>query len=509
MGLDIGTSVCKAAVFDAKGRLQALARRTYALNVNPDGKAELDSTDVIKACRESIAEAARGRAENIRALAISSQGEAFTPMDANGRALCPAMVSSDTRASCYVAMELPDLDHSGLYQITGHTPHPMFTLYKMLWLRDNRPAIWQSAVKFLCFEDLLHREFGLDPAISWPLAGRTMMFDVRRHDWSVPILNFLGLTPDKLSRPLQSGSIVGALTDNIAASWGLPSGVLVVAGGHDQPCSALGAGAITPGSAMYATGTVDCITPAFTEPVFSADLMRANLCTYDHAAPGLYATIAVNLTGGNALQWFHDEFGHSERANANAGGRDAYELLLETAAASSSSLLALPYLASAGTPYFDTTTPGAILGLRLTTKRGDILRSLLEGLALEMRLNLEILAKAGVLVENLRAVGGGARSDWWNQLKADVLSHPVVVPDVTEAGCLGAAMLACAAHTGADVTTMAKSWVRPRKEYMPQRDAASFYTERFAAYCNLYPTLRDFTRRQTLNQKSNRSPPLK
>ncbi len=500
MGLDIGTSGCKAAVFDAEGRLQALARRTYALHFTPDGGAELDAAAVMQACRAAVAEAARGRTANIRALAVSSQGEAFTPLDADGQPLCPAMVSSDTRAAGEVARELPGMDQARLYAITGHTPHPMFTLYKMLWLRANRPGIWQSAARFLCFEDLLHHQLGLDPAISWPLAGRTMMFDVRKHAWSAPILDLAGLTPEQLARPMQSGAIVGAVNDKLAAGWGLPPGVLVAAGGHDQPCSALGAGATESGSAMYATGTVDCITPAFAKPVFSASLMRANLCTYDHAAPGLYATIAVNLTGGNALQWFHDEFGHPERAAARAGGRDAYELLLETAAASSSSLLALPYLAPAGTPYFDTVTPGAVMGLRLTTKRGDILRALLEGLALEMRLNLEILAEAGVPVENLRAVGGGARSDWWNQLKADAVNRPVIVPDVTEAGCLGAAMLACAAHTGADTAALAKSWVRPRKEFAPRQDAAAFYTARYAAYRNLYPALRDFTRQQKLDQ---------
>ncbi len=500
MGLDIGTSGCKAAVFDSEGRMQALARRTYALSLTSDGGAELDPAGVMQECRAAVAVAARGLTGKIRALAVSSQGEAFTPLDAGGQPLGPAMVSSDSRAASQVARELPGLHREKLYQITGHTPHPMFTLYKMLWLRENRPAIWQRAARFFCFEDLLHQQLGLAPAISWPLAGRTMMFDVRNHAWSSQILELAGLSPDKLARPMQSGGIVGAVDDKTADGWGLPPGILVAAGGHDQTCAALGAGATEAGSAMYATGTVDCITAAFAKPVFSASLMRANLCTYDHAAPGLYATITFNLTGGNALQWFHDEFGHPERSAAVTGGRDAYELLLETAAASASSLLALPYLAAAGTPYFDTVTPGAVLGLRLTTKRGDLLRALLEGLAMEMRLNLDILAEAGVQVEHLRAVGGGARSDWWNQLKADVTNRPVIVPDVTEAGCLGAAMLACSAHTGAATAALAKSWVRPRKEFAPRQDATAFYTARYAAYRNLYPALRDFTRRQKLDR---------
>jgi xylulokinase len=491
LGIDIGTGGCKVAAFDDTGALCGFASREYNVSHRRDGGAELDSGAVIEHCLAAIRSVARGGIPPVRALGISSQGEAFTAVRADGQPLCHAMVSSDTRAAAYVEQGLAGLDTRRLYEITGHTPHPMFTLYKLMWLREHRPEVWAQTWKFLCFEDLLQHRLGLDPAMGWPLAGRTMMFDVSRHQWSPDILGVLGLMPDRLARPLQSGSVAGVIPAVVAASLGLPEGVVVVTGGHDQPCGALGAGVTEPGLAMYATGTVECITPAFRQPVFSPQLMHSNLCTYDHTAPGLYATVAFNLTGGNALKWFRDEFGQPEQAVSVQTGRDVYELLLETAGDQPSPLLCLPYLAPSGTPYFDTRTPGALLGLRLATKRGEVLRALLEGVTLEMRLNLEILAAAGCPIRELRVIGGGSKSRVWNQLKADVLNTPVTTLDVGEAGCLGAALLACAAHTGSVVGSLAQRWVKPRAVIRPRPGVVAVYDRHFTAYRALYPALKN------------------
>ena len=348
LGVDIGTSGCKAVVFDDDGRQVASAQREYSLHLTEDGGAELDSTVVMDHCLAVIAETARqaGRG-TVKAIGIASQGEAFTPVDRHGQPLGPAMVSSDVRAAAQAQRWSQEFGADRLYQITGHTAHPLFTLFKLLWLRENRPAVWQGAAKFLCFEDLLQARLGLEPAMGWPLAGRTMLFDVRRHEWSGEILDRIGLSPDRLARPLASGTIAGTVTVDL----GLAKDAVVVAGGHDQPCGALGAGATEPGTAMYATGTVECITPTFAQPVFTPTLQRNNLCTYDHAAPGMYTSVAYSLTGGNILKWYRDQF---------APGQD-YAEILKTAAPEPTKLLVLPYWTPSGTPYFDLHTPGGLL----------------------------------------------------------------------------------------------------------------------------------------------------
>ncbi len=470
LGVDIGTSGCKAVVFDANGRQVGQAGREYDLHFTPDGGAELNSDEVMEKCLAVIAEAKQKAGGAVRAMGVSSQGEAFTAIGRDGRALCNGMVSSDVRAERYAREWPAQFGEEKLYQITGHTAHPMFTIFKLLWLRDNKPDVWKKADKFLCFEDLLHHRLGLEPAIGWPLAGRTMLFDVRRHEWSAEILKAVGLPAGKLARPLAAGSVVGKTKD----------GMLVVTGGHDQPCGALGAGVTQAGVAMYATGTVECITPAFANAVFTDELRRSNLCTYDHTAPGMYATVAFSLTGGNILKWFRDEFAPGQ----------SYEELLKTAAAEPTKLLVLPYWTPSGTPHFDVRTPGAILGLRLSTKRGEILRALLEGVAFEMRLNLDILDRCGCRIDELRAIGGGAKSAWWTQLKVDVLGKPITTLNVTEAGCLGVAMLACAADTGESLASLAKRWVKPVARVTPQAAASEFYAERFALYRELYPAFK-------------------
>ncbi len=487
LGLDIGTTGCKAVVFDSSGRQLAVSYREYPVLSTQEGWAELDSRVVCDSCLSVIRETASACADDpVRGIGISSQGEAFTPVDKNGNFLYNAMVSSDTRAAVLVDKWSEKFGRERLYEITGHTAHPMFTLFKLLWLRDNYPEIWSQAASFHCFEDLIHTQLGVTPAMSWPLAGRTMLFDLRRHDWSDCILDALDLERSRLPRTLPSGAIVGIIPDNISSRLGLASGAIVVAGGHDQPCGALGAGVTSAGTAVYSIGTVECITPAFTERIFSPQLFTNNLCTYDYTLPGMYTTVAFSLTGGNLLKWFRDEFGQAESKLAEQVGESAYTLLLQNMSAKPTSLLVLPYFTPSGTPRFDTRTKGAIVGLRLTTTRGEMLRALLEGVTFEMRLNLKILSESGIRVSELVAIGGGARSNKWIQLKADILGARIKTVAVTEAGCLGAAMLACAAHTKEDVRNLASKWVRVTGEIRPDPSNAEFYNERFAKYLDLY-----------------------
>lgn len=496
LGLDIGTTGCKAAVFSAEGRLLALAYREYPLLAPEPGWAELDSARVCRDCCSAIQEAAAAAGgDPVRALSISCQGEAFTPVGADGQFLGNAMVSSDARALAQVESFSREFGAPRLYELTGHTPHPMFTIFKLLWLRQERPDVFAQARRFLCFEDLFQQHLGLEPTMSWPLAGRTMLWNVRTHQWDAAILEAIGLEPARLAGTASSGSVVGTLSDQVAAELGLPPGVLVVAGGHDQPCGALGAGVAEPGVAMFASGTVECICPAFDEPRFDEPLFRANLCTYDYTLPGMYTTVLFSLTGGNLLRWFRDQWGQAEVAEAARTGGDPYDLLIQAMATEPSGLLVLPYFTPSGTPYFDAHVPAAILGLRLATTRGEVLRALIESVAMEMRLNLEVLAESGLAVRQLRAIGGGAKNPRLVQLKADVLDRPITTLAVSEAACLGAALLACAADTATEPRELLRTWVQPGPAVEPEPARAARYREQFAAYRELYPGLRELWQR--------------
>jgi xylulokinase len=202
----------------------------------------------------------------------------------------------------------------------------------------------------------------------------------------------------------------------------------------------------------------------------------------------MYATVAFSLTGGNILKWFRDEFGATEVDLARKTNCDPYELLLNQMPEEPSRLSVLPYFTPSGTPYFDVSVKGAILGLDMSVTREEIMKALLEGVAFEIKLNLEILKQSGYEVKELRVIGGGARSQRHIQLKADVIGMPITILDVTEAGCMGVAMLAKAAFTKQKVRDIAMKWVKPISKVEPRLQ--DFYNTKFNSYKKLYPALK-------------------
>lgn len=495
LGLDIGTSGCKASVFDQAGRLLAKASREYSVRAPQPGWAELDSQIVGDLCLEVIREVAMlVQDDPVQALAISSQGEAFTALDAEGRVLADAMVSSDNRAVSLIGPWVEKFGGDRLYAKSGHTAHPIFTIFKLIWLQRHRPDIWENAARFFCFEDYIQLRLGVDPAISWSLAGRTLLFNVVGQKWDEEILEEVGLDAGQLARPLPPGAVVGEIPEGVTRALGLATGAIVVAGGHDQACAALGSGAVSPGQAALTTGSVECVTVTFQEIVQNDSLRLANLCSYSHALPGRHATLAYNLTGGNLLKWFRDELANTEREECACDGGDVYERIFQILPQRPSPLMVLPYFTGSGTPHFDALTPGAILGLRLDTTRGDILKGLLEGLANELRINLDLLKDAGIPVHEIFAVGGGAKNRAWLQLKADVLNQPILVPQVTETGCLGGALLSCSAVTGRPAVELVAEWIRIGDTVLPDPERAAYYQERLTAYRLTYESLRELSR---------------
>lgn len=492
LGLDIGTGGCKAVVFNSEGKELASAFREYpVLHPHPDW-AELNPDEVIDKCFEVIAEVNAKISDPVVSMSISSQGEAFTPVGRDGRSLINAMVSSDARARDIAVNWSKNFGTGKIYHITGHTPHPLFTLYKILWLKENQPNVWKDTKYFLCFEDLFHYRVGLEPKISWSMAGRTMLFDVIRHRWSKEILEAAGLTAEKLAMPVAPGEIIGTIGINTGNKLGFKNPVMVVAGGHDQTCAALGAGVIEPGMCMYATGTVECFCPILEKPSFSSELQRNNLCCYDYTIKGKYTTVAYSLTGGNILRWMRNELGQSEVAVAAGTGQNHYSLLLAAMQASPTELLVLPYFSATGTPYFDTRAKGAIIGLQLTTTKGEITKALLEGVALEMKLNLQLMEKSGMKIHTFIATGGGTRNNTWTQLKADVLNKKIIVRDVKEAGCYGAALLACGAIENIPVEQLLRHSMTENEIFSPNPENARFYNKKFESYKQLYPVLKQF-----------------
>jgi len=488
LGLDVGTTGTKAIVFDEEGHIISSAYREYPFLHPRPGWSDLDSERVWQAVVEAVREAAARSPEPVRALSISSQGEAATPVSAAGEVLAPAIVSFCSRTQDLVPWWRERIDPPQLFRITGMPLSHIYTILKLQWLREHQPQVFRRIHKFLLFEDFTIAKMGLPPTIDYSLAARTMAFDVVAKRWAEPVFALAGIDPALFADPRPSGTVVGELPRKSADLLGLPRSCLVVTGGHDQPAGALGAGVIRPGIAIDATGTVECLTPAFAEPHLDERMLRSGFACYPHTAPGLYCTIAFNFTGGSLLRWYRDTLGEAERAAAQAEGRDVYDVILEQMPTEPTDLLVLPYFTSTGTPYFDPKPTSVILGLDLGTTRGQLIRALLEGLSFEIKLNIELLADAGVELDELRAVGGGAKSERWLQLKADVFNRRVVSLETSEAACLGVALLAgTAAGAYRSLGEAVAATVRPTRTYTPDPQRARFYGEQFGRYRRLYP----------------------
>ena len=251
---------------------------------------------------------------------------------------------------------------------------------------------------------------------------------------------------EKVECPLFLEGVVGALDRSVARQIGVSGEVLLVSGGHDQACAALGSGVIRPGLAMVSTGTAEVVEVAMATPILDESLRQGGISIYRHVVPGLYVAMTLNHSGGMALRWFRDTLCRDQRARAAETGGDAYDLILAEAPAGPTGLMVLPHFSGAGTPLLDVHSRAAILGLTFATTQAEIAKAILEGLTYELRLNLELLRDAGIQLEVLHAVGGGARSEIWLQMKADICRVRLRVPQITEAACLGAAILAAVAR---------------------------------------------------------------
>ena len=494
LGVDLGTTGCKAVVFDDEGKILASAYREYPLHFPQTGWIELDSNRVMASAREVIREAAgKSKKDPVRALAVATQGEAVTPVAKNGSFLHNGIVTFDAHTAPLVRWWEKRMPRRRIFEISGMPLHGMYSASKILWWKQNRPDVFRKASRFLCYEDLLYRQFGLEPTIDPSLAARTMLLDINKGTWSTELCRTAGIDPARLARILPSGAVVGELGAKAAKEFGLPAGVVAVTGGHDQPCGALGAGVVEDGVGTYATGTVECITPAFKKRVVHPKLLENNIACYPHVVPGLFVALTFNFTGGSLLKWYRDTLADAQKGQAKSAGKDVYDLILSETPPEPTSIFVLPHFTATGTPHFDTDSKGVIAGLRLSTTRGEIVRAILEGVTYEMALNARVLGECGAEIESFRAIGGGAKSPTWMQLKADLLGKPVHAMRVSEAVCLGAAILA-GTGTGRyrSARKAALEITKVDRTYRPDARKAKIYKERFARYRELYPTLKNW-----------------
>ncbi len=383
------------------------------------------------------------------------------------------------------------LEEAGGFEIfrqTGMRPHPVNSVCKVLWLRDEEPEVFARARRIATYSDFIIHRLGADPVIDDTMASRSMGFDLREGCWSSQLLERLGVDPALFPPTVPAGAQVGRMSRALAREIGLDGEPLLVAGAHDQVCAALGAGLPLRARSVVSTGTAEVLSAVLDRPVLTRALYEGHYPCYRYALPGAWFTFSLNHAGGILLAWF--------RELVQGRGSVGFEELLAGLPDGPSPVMVLPHFNGSGTPLCDLGSRGAIVGLTLGTGQRDITLAILEGLAFELRLNRDALEEAGVALGGTAAVGGGARSDAWLQLKADILGRPLARPEVEDAAALGAAILAGAGTglfgslpEGIEAMVPAARLIEPR----PDRTAA--YDERYGLYREIHPALSSIHRR--------------
>jgi xylulokinase len=478
LGIDIGSSVTKAVAFATDGTVLAHAAEAVPGTHPQPGWWEIDAAAVLDATWRVIAAVASDPAlvsDPPTALALSASGRESVPVAADGRILGPMLRTADARAAGLRAG--PDAATPPVRWIErcGHVPDHMDPLNRWLWWREEHPAVVAETAQWLGWHELVTRELTGRAVVDHALAGKFFAYDLARRDWSDELLAAWSVDRSTLPAIAPFGTPLGTLAPGRAAALGLPVGVVIGTGSLDTSCGALGGGAATSGVVGLAVGSWE----SFVEPVDAAPpaalLAAGRLAVGPHPGVSGLGVFALSPNGTVALDRIRDLTGLG-LAELAAG--------LERCDDGPGPVLAIPHLSGATNPWPDgDRSQGALLGLSLATSPLDVARAVMEGIAFDLALTLEHLRAAGAPARLIRAGGGGARSAWWMQLKADLTGLEVEVVDHPEAGALGAAIGAGLADgTFAGLEPAVAAIVRPGRRYTPDPDRAARYGERLVRY---------------------------
>ncbi len=507
IGLDAGTTSVKGILTDAAGTVLAGAREEYVLETPAGDRCEVapevywDKT--VRVIRRLLKESGRSP-RSIRAMAFSSQGETLLTLDREGNPLRKAIVWLDNRSHSE-ARELSDF--FGPEEILARTGQPevlpTWPATKILWMRRHEPSVFRKAHKFLMLADYLVYRLTGTFVTEHSLVSSTLYFDFRRKEWWGAMLDHLGIRPGQLPELLPPGTAAGNITPEAARETGLSPSTVVVTGAYDHPAGAIGAGNIQPGIVTETTGGAMAMCVTLSKPLTDPALRLPCQC---HAVPGLYFLLPYGQTAGMVLQWFRDQFFPEETEKALREGRDPYEIMTAAAAtvpAGAEGLTLLPHLMGAGSPEFDAQATGIFYGLSLKTTKAHFVRAILEGVVSMIKANVEILHRENIPVREIRVLGGGSRSDLWNQIKADMLGLPVLSLKNREAAALGAAILA---GTGSgmyrNLQEAVEQLVKTDKIYQPDPAKKKIYGEVFHRYLRLYQQNKPLWQNRGENERS-------
>ena len=494
IGLDVGTSGAKCIMIDENGKVIASSTQEYPLSTPRPGWAEQDPADWwngVVAGLKAILAKANVDPKDIAGLSYSGQMHGLVALDANNEVIRPAILWCDqrTQKQCDWITEKA----GGLEKLLTYTNNRMLTGYtggKILWLRDEEPDNFAKMKTFVCPKDYIRFLMTGEIMIDVSDASGTGFFDTKNRVWSDELIEIAGLDKAIFPKAVESTTLAGRVTKEVAALTGLPEGLACYAGGGDAVIQAVGSGLVKPGVLGVVIGTSGNVTMGLDH---YEDNPNGDLQMFCGNEPGLWLAFGCTLTSGGAYRWYKDELCEAEAVKAKAEGRNVFDVMGEIAEQSvpgSNGVVFTPYLTGERCPYPDPNARGAFYGLTLGTKKADITRSVMEGVTYSLKQLVDIF---GNFAENEKvyASGGGSVSALWRQMQADIFDLPVyTMSAASEGGAYGAVLVAGVGAGVWENLGEAVKVIKAETETLPNPANQPAYNKTFKVYEKIYHALK-------------------
>jgi xylulokinase len=484
LGIDISTTGAKALLIDREGGVVSSATTPLTLSTPRPLWSEQEPQEWWQAVAASVRQAlsqAGADGASISSIGLTGQMHGLVLLDAQGEVLRPAILWNDQRCGDECEYIRARIGPERLISITGNDALTGFTAPKIIWVQKHEPEIYARARHVLLPKDYIRYMLTGKLAMDKADGSGTMLFDLKKRDWSLEVLEALEISAEWMPRTFEGPQVTGEVNNDAAEATGLRAGTPVVAGGGDQAAGGVGVGAVQPGIVSLVLGTSGVVFASTKSPLIEP---LGRLHAFCHAVPHRWHLMGVMLSAAGSLQWFRD---------ALAPGANFIELIGEASdvTAGSDGLLFLPYLSGERTPYPDPTARGAWVGLTLRHKRAHLTRAVLEGVGFGLKDGFTLMQGAGLeQIEQVRISGGGAKSRIWRQIMADILNVELVTVNTTEGAAYGAALLA-GVSSGAwpDVETACEEVINIVERVSPDKTRSTLYRTIYEQYRELYPTL--------------------
>ena len=485
LGIDIGTGGSRALVIDELGSVVATSTVQHETFASPQiGWAEQSPEDwwraTCLAVRHLLA-VENVNADEIGAVSFSGQMHGSVLLDEADKVLRPALLWCDQRTERQCAEITEKVGSLQLIELVSNPAVTGFTLPKLLWVREKEPEVWKRVRGVLLPKDYIRLRLSGDKASDVADSSGTLLFDVRKREWSSKMLSVFGIDRSLLPRVFESVEVTGKISRAGAEATGLKEGTLVVAGAGDNAAGAVGMGIVSPGTVSATIGTSGVVFVVTERPTIDMNGRIHSLC---HAIPNRWHMTGVTLAAGLSFRWFRD----------NLGCGSDYDSLVNDAAtvpAGSDGAIWLPYLMGERAPYLDPNARAAFVGLTASHTKSHLSRAVLEGVAFSLRDSFEVFRELRAPIETIRLGGGGATSPLWRQIQADVYGQPVETIEVDQGAAFGAAILAGVGAGGwSAVDEACKQTIRVAERTEPDPEAVEVMNRNYEAYRLLYSALR-------------------